>query len=211
MEDKCKKCRRAGEKLFLKGEKCYSPKCTLVKKPYAPGIFGKSGSRKGRRGFSEYGIQMREKQKVKFNYGLRERQFANYVSESGKKAGEDRISKLFEFLESRLDNVIFRGGLAGSRSQARQAVSHGHISVNNRRVNIPSYRVKKGDKISIRVQSGDKGVFKDLDLKLKKFNPPSWIELDKAKKEIEISGRPELANEPGIELGLNSIIEFYSR
>lgn len=183
MDNKCKKCRRAGEKLFLKGEKCFSPKCPLTRKPYPPGIFGKSKRKRVRRGLSEYGAQLREKQKIKFSYGLRERQFSNYLKEA---------TPLFELLESRLDNVVFRLGFSDSRLGARQIVSHGHIMVNSRKVNIPSCRLKIGDKISIRPQSANKAVFKDLDIKLKKYNPPSWIKLDKIKKEGEIIGRPTL-------------------
>ncbi len=190
INDKCKKCRRAGEKLFLKGEKCFSPKCPVTRKPYPPGKFGKS-RRKGRnRGLSEYGVQLREKQKLKFSYGLRERQFSNYLKEANKKGGGDAKTYLLELLESRLDNAVFRLGLIDSRSQARQIISHGHIMVNNRKVTIPSYRVKIGNKISIRPQSINKTIFRDLDIKLKKYNPPSWINFDKEKKEGEIVGRP---------------------
>lgn len=209
MEDKCKKCRRAGQKLFLKGEKCFTPKCAIVKKPYVPGIFGKMRGKHAKRGASEYGAQLREKQKVKFNYGLRERQFANYIKDAS--AAGDATTKIFSFLESRLDNVVFRLGLAGSRSEARQIVSHGHIMVNGRRINIPSYRVKRGDKISIRKQSASKGIFKDLDIKLKKYNPPAWIKLDKEEKTGEIIAAPSIADEPEMESSLNTIIEFYSR
>lgn len=183
LDNKCKKCRRAGEKLFLKGEKCFTPKCSLTRKSYPPGIFGRSKGKHPKRGISEYGAQMRERQKIKFSYGLRGRQFANYLKEP---------APLIELLESRLDNVVFRLGFSDSRSGARQIVSHGHILVNNRKVNIPSYRVKIGTKILIRPQSANKAVFKDIDIKLKKYNPPSWIKLDKTKKEGEITGRPTL-------------------
>lgn len=183
LDNKCKKCRRAGEKLFLKGEKCFTPKCSLTRKAYPPGIFGRSKGKHPKRGISEYGAQMRERQKIKFSYGLRERQFANYLKEP---------APLTELLESRLDNVVFRLGFSDSRSGARQIVSHGHILVNNKKVNIPSFRVKIGAKILIRHQSANKVVFRDLDIKLKKYNPPSWIKLDKTKKEGEIIGRPTI-------------------
>lgn len=192
-KDKCKKCRRAGEKLFLKGEKCLTSKCPFSRKPYAPGLspksrFGKKGKRSG---LSEYGAQLRENQKMKFSYGIRGRQFSNYMKEATKKTARgDANVRLFEFLESRLDNVAFRLGLAESRSVARQVVTHGHIMVNDRRVNIPSYRIKKGDKISIRPQSAGKEVFKDLDIKMKKYIPPAWIKFDKIKKEGIIAGAP---------------------
>lgn len=183
LNDKCKKCRRAGEKLFLKGEKCFGPKCPIIRKPYPPGKFGKGRRKKPTRGLSEYGAQLREKQKLKFSYGLRERQFANYVGKANKKGRGDAKTYLLELLESRLDNVVFRLGLTDSRSQARQIISHGHIMINNRKVTIPSCRVKINDKISIRPQSINKTIFRDLDIKLKKYNPPSWINLDKDKKE----------------------------
>lgn len=191
ISDKCKKCRRAGEKLFLKGEKCFSPKCPLSRKPYPPGIFGKrTKRRRSARGLSEYGVQLRERQKLKFSYGLRDRQFSNYLKKAQKKGGGDVKTYLFELLESRLDNIVFRLGFTDSRSQARQIVSHGHIMVNKRKVDIPSYKIKMGDKILLRPQSVNKKIFRDLEIKIKKYNPPSWLKLDKEKKEGEIIGRP---------------------
>jgi len=211
MANQCKKCRRAGQKLFLKGAKCYTPKCSFVRKPHAPGTSGQTRGRGFRRNASEYGTQMREKQKVKFNYGLREKQFVNYVKEASAKAGVDIADKIFEFLELRLDNAIFRMGLSDSRSKARQIASHGHIMVNGRRVNIPSYRLRMGDKITIRPQSAEKGIFQDIDVTLKKHTPPAWINLDKSAKVGEISGSPAVGEEVGMESSLNTIIEFYSR
>jgi small subunit ribosomal protein S4 len=212
MEDlKCKKCRRAGQKLFLKKERCYSAKCSMVRKPYPPGIFGKAGGKHPKRGLSEFGLQLREKQKVRINYGLGERQFANYVKETNKKGRKDKSAGLFELLESRLDNVAYRSGFFGSRTEARQGVSHGHIAVNGRKVDIPSLRTRIGDKISIRPQSAEKSIFKDIEARLKKHGPPAWIKLEKEKKEAEIVGKPFLDDEPGMEKNLNSIIEFYSR
>lgn len=211
MDDKCKKCRRAGQKLFLKGEKCYSPKCPITRKPYVPGIFGKTRGKHFRRRSSEYGLQLREKQKIKFSYGMREKQFSNYIKEAEKKAGADTSESLFGFLESRLDNVVFRLGLAESRAKARQIISHGHIMLNGRKVNIPSYRVRIGDKISIRPQSASKGIFKDVEIKLKKYSPPSWLKLDKDSKTGEVEKAPAIGEETGMEESLNTIIEFYSR
>jgi small subunit ribosomal protein S4 len=204
-DSKCKICRRAGEKLFLKGEKCFS-NCTLTKKPYPPGIHGK-GFRKGRRTASEYGAQMREKQKVKFLYGLREKQFVNYVKEALKKKGAAPI-QLAKLFESRLDNVAYRLGFASERSTARQMVSHGHITVNGKRVNIPSYRLKVGDKIAIRKESMGKGMFKDIDIKWKKYEPPAWLSLDKNKKQGVVKGEAVAEDQ---KFNLNSIIELYSR
>jgi len=192
--DKCKKCRRANEKLFLKGERCFSPKCAMVRKPYLPGPATKSGGQ--RRGSNtEYAAKLREKQKIKFSYGLRSRQFENYINEAASKAGGGDVKAgLYGFLEARLDNIIFRLGFAESRSVARQMVTHGHIMVNDRRVDIPSYRISIGDKISIRPQSSAKAIFKDIDLKMKKYNPPLWLKVDKAKKEGVVAGTPSAEN-----------------
>lgn len=205
---KCRICRRAGEKLFLKQEKCFTQKCPVSRKPYPPG-FKKSGKRP-RKSRSEYGIQLAEKQKMKFLYLLRERPFRNYVQEALKGKTGDISSRLAEFLELRLDNVVYRLGFAKSRSAARQIAGHGHIAVNGRKINIPSYRVKVGDRISIRPQSSAKKVFQDLDLYFKKYNPPVWIELDKEKREGKIIGKPGV-QDIEVKTNLNAIIEFYSR
>lgn len=209
LDVKCKKCIRINQKLFLKGEKCFSSKCPLARKA------AKGRSRKivkhPKRGLSEYGLQMREKQKAKLTYGISERQLANYVKEAEKKKGEDISSELYHFLEMRLDNSAFRIGFFDARAKSRQGVSHGHIIVNGRRVNVPSCRVKIGDKIAIRPQSSAKGIFKDIAIKMKKYNPPSWINLDKEKMTAEIASVPSLAEDPTMHHGLNSIIEFYSR
>lgn len=206
---KCKKCLKKGEKLFLKGEKCFGPKCPVSRKS------AKRAPRKlhkhPKRGLSEYGLQMREKQKTKLAYGLNERQLLNCVKEAKRKKGEDASAKLYQFIETRIDNAVFKMGFFGSRSESRQAVSHGHISVNGKKINIPSLRVKIGDLISIRPQSAGKGIFKDIDIKLKKYNPPAWIKLDKDKKTGEVVGLPSLSDDPAMIFNLNSIIEFYSR
>ena len=204
----CKTCRRAGAKLFLKGDRCITPKCAMVTKPYAPGIHGKGGGkRKGRRGSSEYGTQLRDKQVVKFSYGLRERQFVNYVKEASKKKGV-ASSELVKLLESRLDNVVFRLGFASNRASSRQLVSHGHITVNGRRNNIPSYMVKIGDKIGVRAGSALKGPFEDLDARWQKFEAPTWLSLDKVKKEATVTAD---AASDDTRFNFNSIIELYSR
>ena len=194
MQDKCKKCRRVGEKLFLKGERCFGPKCAITRKPYVPGPATKSGKTR-RASSTEYGIKLRERQKIKFSYGLRTRQFDNYTKEAENKAGGGNVmAALYSFLESRLDNVVFRMGLTDSRSVARQIVTHGHVMVNGRRVDIPSYRISVGSKITVRPQSAVKAVFKDIDAKMKKYNPPVWLKLDKTKKEGEIIGMPAAAS-----------------
>lgn len=207
---KCRVCRRAGEKLFLKEEKCYTPKCPLARKSYPPGIQKRGADKRARRALSEYGFQLREKQKLKFFYLLAERQFKNYIQEALKGKGTDIISRLAEILELRLDNVVYRLGFAKSRSSARQLVSHGHIAVNGRKTDIPSCRLKIGDKITIRPQSASKKKFQDIDIYFKKYQPPVWLELDKEKKEGKIVGKPRL-EDIEVKSNLNAIIEFYSR
>jgi small subunit ribosomal protein S4 len=210
INSKCRFCRRAGEKLFLKEEKCYTPKCPLTRKSYPPGVQKSGVSRRPRRSMSEYGFQLREKQKLKFLYLLRERQFENYIREALKGKSGDIISRLAGFLELRLDNAVYRSGLTKSRSVARQLVSHGHIAVNGKKVNIPSYRLKVGDKIGIRRESASKKVFQDIDIRLKKYQPPAWLEMDKDKKEGKIIAKPQV-EDIEVKTNLNAIIEFYSR
>ncbi|MBI4114499.1 MAG: 30S ribosomal protein S4 [Candidatus Niyogibacteria bacterium] len=199
----CKKCRRLGVSV------CGRIRCAVMRKPYPPGSTPAQLKRR-RRNLSEYGMQLKEKQIVKFSYGLRERQFRNYVMKSMKSKDSANTQRLITFLESRLDNVIYRLGFATSRNQARQIVSHGHIHVNGRRQSFPSYHVKTGDIVSVRPQSGAKGIFKDLDIRLKKHVVPAWITLDKKKNEATIIGAPQ----PGtfdIPANINSVMEFYSR
>ena len=194
----------------MKEEKCYSPKCPVIRKSYPPGVQKSKTAKRPRKSMSEYGFQLREKQKLKFLYLLRERQFKNYIQEALKGKGIDITSRLAEILELRLDNVVYRLGFCKSRSVARQLVGHGHIIVNGKKINIPSYRLKTGDKIAIRPQSASKKVFQDLDIYLKKYNPPVWLELDKEKKEGKVVGKPS-AQDIEVKTNLNAIIEFYSR
>jgi len=207
-ESTCRTCRRAGEKLFLKGEKCFSPSCTFNKKPYAPGQSGASGKR--RRAASEYGKQLQEKQKVRNTYGLRERQFGNYVKEAMKQKDVNPADTLYELLEQRLDNVVYRLGLASSRALARQMVSHGHITVNGRRSTIPSYHVKKGDKLSVREGSRAKKLFTEIGSRLQKYQFPEWVTFSPNALEGEVSGKPS-AEKAEIGFDLSSVIEYYSR
>ncbi len=205
---KCKICRRVGEKLLLKGDRCLSAKCSLIKKPYPPGM----KSKKRRKNMSEYGKELQEKQKLKNWYNLRERQFSKYVKEVLEKRGqvEDAGALLIKKLESRLDNVVFRMGLADSHNQARQIVNHGHFLINGKRVDIPSCQVKKGDKVSVRPQSLNIGNFKNIQLKLKKYNAPSWIKLNAQKLEAEIIQEPFLEETTPI-AEISAIFEYYSR
>lgn len=196
--------------MFLKEEKCYTPKCPLTRKTYPPGVQKRGAEKRSRRTLSEYGSQLREKQKLKFFYLLRERQFKNYVQEALKGKGSDIISRLAEILELRLDNIVYRLGFVKSRSMARQLVSHGHIMVNGKKTDIPSYRLKVGDTITIRPQSASKKNFQDIDIYFKKYQPPVWLELNKEKKEGKVIGKPQ-AQDIEVKTNLNAIIEFYSR
>jgi len=209
---KCKICRRAGRKLFLKGEKCFSPKCPMIKKAYPPGSIKKRRTRP----LSEYGKELREKQKLREWYGLGERQFSRYVKEVLEKvhqassAAENPAEILVRKLENRLDNVVFRLGMAANRTQARQMICHGHFLVNGKPVDIPSFILKKGDKVSIRPNSQKKTIFQNLKQTLKKQQAPSWLKLDKTKIEGEIVGLPTL-EETSPPAEISSIFEFYSR
>ncbi len=207
-ENSCKKCRRARQKLFLKGEKCFSPKCPLIRKPYAPG----EQNKKRRSKMSEYGKELMEKQKMRRWYGLSERQFKKYVETIMSRGGEieDAGLALIKLLEKRLDNVVFRLGLAPSRRQARQIVSHSHFRVNGKAVNIPSYQVSAGDKIEVKETKKDKKYYKNLALSLKKVNTPSWLKLNPEKISGEITGEPSF-EDSGAPVEVSSVFELYSR
>ena len=205
---KCKICRRVGEKLFLKGERCLSPKCPMVRRPYPPGQKGKRRSSP----LSEYGKELREKQKLKNWYNLRERQFSRYVKEVLRKRGgtEDAGTQLIQTLERRLDNIVFKLGFASSRVQARQLISHRHFLVNDKVINVPAFLIKKGDKIKIRPTAAKKIIFKNLPSTLKKHSVPDWLSLNIDKLEGKVKGLPTLEEAvPPVEL--STIFEFYSR
>jgi len=199
--------RRIGEKLFLKGERSYSPKSASVKKPYPPGMHGKRGGRK----LSEFGQQLKSKQKVKNMYRLLEKQFKAYVKVATKSKTES-YSMMVNKLETRLDNAVFRMGLAQSRDQARQLVGHGHILVNGRKTTIPSYQIKRGDVLNVREGSQKSPFFTALAPQwIKKYDPPRWLEVDKDKLSAKIVALPSI-EESGLETrDLQAIIEFYSR
>lgn len=208
MYEQCKTCRRLGQKLFLKGERCFSAKCAMVKRAYAP------GPQKKRRGGSqsEYKKSLNEKQTLKKWYGVSERQFKRYVGECLAKMGrvDDVSAELIRLLEKRLDNVVFRMGIAKSRAQARQLVSHGYFLVNGKPVNIASYEVKKDDVVSLKQNKKSKGVMKDLAVLLKKQESPAWLNLNKEKLEAKTVGEPSIDEvKPPAEISL--IFEFYSR
>ncbi len=201
----CKKCRRAGEKLFLKGERCYTPKCPFVRRGYPPGMHGDKRQRRG--GASDYGRQLAEKQKVKAAYGVMERQFRNYVRKALSTKANSSLM-LLRSLETRLDNVVFRLGLAPSRRAARQMVSHGRILVNAKKVDIPSFSCKTKDKISFKTLTAEEK--ETLKKKLQNFHTPLWLTLNKEKIMGEILRLPD---EKDLELGFTPqlIIEYYSR
>lgn len=209
MDKKCKICRRAGEKLFLKGERCFTPKCAMNTRPYAPGRL--DSERKHRSPVSEYGMQMREKQKIKNIYGVSEKQFVNYVKNAEATTQNTKIPPalgLYLNLETRLDNVVFRMGLAKSRALARQIVSHGHILVNGKRINIPSYKVRLEDVVSVREGSKNSKLFTETPSKMKDYSSPSWLALDIAKMEAKATSLPK-----EIEAGFDfaKVLEFYSK
>ncbi len=201
----CKKCRRAGEKLFLKGEKCFSAQCPMIKKNFPPGVHGQ----KGRGRISEYGRQLIEKQKTKWIYGIQERQFKKYFEEALKKKG-NTSELFFQKLETRIDNIVYRLGLAGSRRQARQLVSHGHFKVNGRKVTIPSHRLKVGDTIAVRPKSQESPIFQNYQEKLKEREVPAWLSFELEDLTGKITNQPKLED---IETGIDwrMIVEFYSR
>jgi len=201
----CKLCRREGTKLFLKGERCFSEKCAQTRRPYPPGQHGQ-----GRIKLSEYAVRLREKQKVRRIYGLAEKPYRAYYTAATRKKGRTG-EEMLAFLESRLDNVVHRMGFASSRSEARQRVSHDHFLVNGKRVNIPSYQLKPGDKITVREESRKiLGILAAM-AAVDKRPMLSWLELDKATFTGTFKGAPvrEELNEPQIKEQL--IVEYYSR
>lgn len=173
VESVCRLCRRENLKLYLKGDRCYSDKCAIERRSYAPGQHGQARAK-----FSSYGVQLREKQKVKRMYGLAEKQFRNFFAKAEKQKGITGTNLLL-LLERRLDNMIFRLGFAHSRSEARQLVQHNHFSVNGQRVSIPSYLVKVGDLIEVREKSRKNARIIDSLEGVARRGIPSWLELDK--------------------------------
>lgn len=198
----CRLCRREGNKLFLKGEKCYTDKCPYKRRTYAPGQHGQIVLKT-----SEYSIRLREKQKAKRTYGLSERQFRAYFEKSLKWKGVTG-EKLLELLERRLDNVLYRLGFSSSRSQARQFVRHGHIVVNGRKVDIPSFQVKPGD--MIKVKQGITARVKALIEKAGEKKTPSWLNANTSELEGKIESLPK-RSDIGEPITESMIVEFYSR
>lgn len=200
----CRLCRREGEKLFLKGDRCFTNKCAIDRRSYAPGEHGQ-----GRKKVSEYGLQLREKQKLRQSYGMLEGQFVRYFKMAERKRGITG-ENLLQLLERRLDNVVYRLGFADSRAQARQMVLHGHFQVNGKRVNIPSYQVKAGDEIAVREGSREHPVIASIAQDLGKRGVPEWLQLNAE----SLSGRVlELPKRDQIDTPVQEhlIVELYSR
>ncbi len=203
-ESVCRLCRREGQKLFLKGDRCYTGKCAVDRRPYAPGQHGQS-----RKKVSEYGIQLREKQKARRYYGVLESQFEKYFVMAEKKAGITG-DNLLAILESRLDNVIYRLGFGMSRPEARQLVRHGHFTVNGKKVDIPSYLVSPGDVITVKEGSRGKAKLKAVLEATEGKVIPKWLDLDRNTLEARVV---TLADREDIDLPLEEhlIVEYYSK
>lgn len=198
----CRQCRREGQKLFLKGERCTSKKCAMDRRPVPPGPHGL-----GRKKASEYSIQLREKQKVKRAYGLLEKQFHSYYEEAERMKGVTGENML-ALLEKRLDNVVYRMGIGSSRAHSRQIVNHGHITVNGNVVDIPNYQVKAGDEIAIKESKANNALFGEL--RGAKISMPKWVEFDTESFKGRIVDNPKRED---IDLNINEqlIIELYSK
>ena len=201
----CRLCRRVGEKLFLKGERCLTPKCAIERRNNPPGEHGANR----RRRVSEHGLQLREKNRARAVYGVLERQFRNYFDEASRKPGVTGVH-LLQLLERRLDNAVFRLGFAESRAQARQTVRHRHITINGRRMDVPSYRVKVGDVIGWRERSKENELYKVLVADIHRKPLPSWLSLDAD----AVTGRVEALPDPDeidLKIEHRMIVEFYAR
>jgi small subunit ribosomal protein S4 len=205
LNDKCKLCRRHNNKLFLKGERCNSTKCAFVKRAFAPGQHGPKGFKK----LTDYGKQLLEKQAAKRLYGLREKQFSNYVAKAikNKTNSGDMIVRL---LESRLDNVIYRLGMAKSRAAARQIVSHGFVRINDKKLDIPSYQVQPKDMVSINPTKANKKLVEQIKEKIQTVETPTWLHLEKDKLQAKVLEFPKV-KEADRGFDTKTVIEYYSR
>jgi len=203
-DEQCRVCRREGQKLFLKGSRCYTDKCSVTRRNYAPGQHGQ-----GKKKLSEYGMQLREKQKTKSFYGVQEKQFRKYFEMAENKKGITG-ENLLQILESRLDNVVYRVGFGSSRAQARQLVNHGHFDVNGNKVDIPSYLVKSGDVITVREIKKDSKIMKE-NIEVNGSRPvPEWLEKDSEKLSAKVI---RLASREDVDLPVEEhlIVELYSK
>ena len=200
----CKKCRREGAKLFLKGERCNTGKCAIERRAYAPGQHGKNKVK-----LSEYGLQLRAKQKTKTYYRVSESQFRKYYEKAFASKGVTS-EVLFQYLETRLDNVAYRMGIGASRAESRQLVGYGMLEVNGRKVNIPSYIVKVGDVIKVREDKKDNNAIKVALEKTASRNVPAWMEANKERTEVKVLRLPS-REEVDLDVQENLIIELYSK
>ena len=207
VESVCKLCRREGEKLFLKGDRCFSPKCAIERRSYPPGQHGRQGQ--FRRKESDYGVQLRQKQKARRLYGVFERQFRRYFREAQRRKGLTGINLLI-ILESRLDNVVYRLGLASSRAQARQLISHGHFDINGRKTNVPSFLVSPNDLIAVRENSMKNSHFKELAKSVDGGRVPDWLSLDAKNLSGQVLSEPTREH-IDVTLDEQLIVEYYSR
>ena len=199
----CRLCRRSGEKLMLKGGRCFTPKCAMDKRSKAP------GQKFSRRRISERGLQLREKQKARYTYGIMERQFRRFFTRAERQTGITG-ENLLVLLERRLDNVVYRLGFADSRSQARQLVRHGHILLNGHKTNIPSYLVKEGDTISWKEESTKSEYYKQLVQTIESKSVLSWLSLDTQNLVGRVLSVPT-PEEVGAKFEVKSVVEYYSR
>jgi small subunit ribosomal protein S4 len=195
---KFKICKRLGAGVY---DKCQTSKFSATTAAFSP-------NKKRPKALSEYGTQLIEKQKIRFSYGITEKQLSNYVKKASQIKGSGTAEKFYEVLETRLDNIIYRMGLGGSRRATRQMVSHGHFIVNNHRVTVPSYEIKVGDVIKVREGSKGKKIFSDLENRLKDYTAPTWVSFDQNKMEGKIISKPQNTE---TFLDLNAVLEFYSR
>jgi small subunit ribosomal protein S4 len=203
----CKLCRREGEKLFLKGDRCFTAKCAFEKRSYPPGMHGRRA--RFRRKTTDFGTQLREKQKARRIYGVLERQFRRYFGEAERRKGVTG-TYLLQILESRLDTIVYRSGFASSRAQARQLVTHGHFDVNGRKTDIPSFLVKPGDEIAVRAKSRSNEYFKNVAQEMEHRFVPEWLSVDINTMSGRVLALPTRAE---IEAPLSEqlITEYYSR
>lgn len=200
----CKLCRREGAKLYLKGDRCFTDKCAIDRRAYAPGQHGQS-----RKKVSEYGVQLREKQKARRIYGILEKQFSNYFEKAERKTGITGENLLI-MLERRLDNVVYRLGLASSRAEARQLVKHNHFSLNGHKANIPSMLVKVGDVVQLKEKSMDSPKFQELKEAAATKNVPAWLELDREQLTAKVVAFPT-REQIDVPVQEHLIVELYSR
>lgn len=201
---KCRLCRREGSKLYLKGDRCYTDKCSVARRAYAPGQHGQ-----GRKKMSEYGIQLREKQKVRRIYGILEKQFRDYFGEAERQKGVTG-ENLLRLLELRLDNVVYRMGFGESRAQARQLVTHGHFTVNGKKVDIPSYQVGLNDLIAVKPASKSTDKFKELAEDAAAKTTPQWLSMNAEMMEARIVALP-VREDIDLPIEEHLIVELYSR